>query len=1089
MRALGASAASALLVLGFFPAVTVPNVWSSTSQTFTYTGSPQLYVVPEGVTSIDVTVKGAQGLTLSGGGSGGEGATVTATVSVNPGEVLQINVGGQGRSNATAFNGGGRPGGGGASDIRRPTFSSTMSTFTSCAYNFNCSLSQRIVVAGGGGGGGNQPGSNGGRGGEDGEAGSVGNSVGGDATGGGGGTQASGGAAGSGTITAPGVGAASGAGSLGTGGGNGWATGAFGGGGAGGYWGGGQGGQSTDGTGGNIGAGGGGGGSSFAGGAGVTSGAFVTGGGTGNGSVTVSVATAIANASFGFTGAAQTYTVDAGVTELAVRLSGGAGTAEGDVVYGRLPVTPSQVLQVNIGGASQPVTLFQGTYSGGSGGWNGGGNATATTTEGATGGGGASDIRVGTFGLADRVIVAGGGGGCQSFWCPGNGWTIGKGGQEADGSGGLSARNTFEDAFGGGSLTSGGTWLSGVPRVAISTPPSSLGGLGQGGEGSAGGGGGYYGGSGGNAGGGGSSYATVTGPDSTNQGVGNVLGSAGAAFQHDRGGSSGDGIAVLTAMPNATSGAATSITGTGAAIAGTVRPRFLATKPAVYYSTSESTVDNGGGSVSYLEGPASAAILAGDSTLAVSGALTGLSGGTTYYYRVCARSVAGNGCGATESFTTDPRLTYHANGAPTGSVPSSVDAVAGSTVVVSGNSGSLVNTGFYFNGWNTQADGLGTTYMPGSSVILATNLTLYARWTADLTLTYDGNGSTAGTPPTACTYNAGTGACTVATNPFSRSGFTFSSWNTASSGTGTSYAPGASLAPSSDLVLYAQWTASGGSSGGGTGPNNSNPTPPSSLTPPSTLPSLAPVVIPTTISVTPGRAVVLTGDQPTSVAVQSVRGVERISGDSWSISVAPQRNGSRTSSLGQLRAGSSLTVTGNGYAPNTQVLVYVLGISTPIGTLTTNAAGAFEGAVSLPSALVGPAVLQTNGVSPQLAVRSVSLGVNVVGSPPKPFRILTTSVQFGIFSPILTAEAQRTLRKFSRSVRSGRPSIVSTGYTQGVGRPPGAWALSKERATVVNAFIRGQGVKGAFTAQGKGNRGLKDVDRTVVVVAKVRSGS
>ena len=71
-------------------------------QTFVFVGSPQMYVVPDGVTSINVTLNGAQGTPPTGGGTGGLGGRVTATISVTPGEVLQLMVGGQG-----SYNGGG----------------------------------------------------------------------------------------------------------------------------------------------------------------------------------------------------------------------------------------------------------------------------------------------------------------------------------------------------------------------------------------------------------------------------------------------------------------------------------------------------------------------------------------------------------------------------------------------------------------------------------------------------------------------------------------------------------------------------------------------------------------------------------------------------------------------------------------------------------------------------------------------------------------------------------------------------------------------------------------------------------------------
>ena len=75
-------------------------------------------------------------------------------------------------------------------------------------------------------------------------------------------------------------------------------------------------------------------------------------------------------------------------------------------------------------------------------------------------------------------------------------------------------------------------------------------------------------------------------------------------------------------------------------------------------------------------------------------------------------------------------VTYDANTATSGTAPVDTNNPygVGSTVTVLGQ-GDLLKTGFSFGGWNTQADGLGTTY--GATFTMpAANTTLYARWLA-----------------------------------------------------------------------------------------------------------------------------------------------------------------------------------------------------------------------------------------------------------------------------------------------------------------------------------------------------------------------
>ena len=223
------------------------QVTASTSTVTTTYGSPGSYTftVPAGVTGITVTAIGAAGGSSAPGlANGGEGASITASFAVSPGEQLSVSVGAPGSGGAGGTGGGGAggaaatggAGGGGASVVSVAPAGG----------------GAPLVVAGGGGGAGGSGGQLGG-GGNAGAAGSAG-SVG--IAGGGPGTSSTGGAGGAAGFGS-GQGGASGSSGLGGSGGTGGPVG--GGGGGGGYYGGGGGGGGGNGT---V-AGGGGGGSSF----------------------------------------------------------------------------------------------------------------------------------------------------------------------------------------------------------------------------------------------------------------------------------------------------------------------------------------------------------------------------------------------------------------------------------------------------------------------------------------------------------------------------------------------------------------------------------------------------------------------------------------------------------------------------------------------------------------------------------------------------------------------------------------------------------------------------------------------------------
>jgi uncharacterized protein (TIGR02145 family)/uncharacterized repeat protein (TIGR02543 family) len=75
-------------------------------------------------------------------------------------------------------------------------------------------------------------------------------------------------------------------------------------------------------------------------------------------------------------------------------------------------------------------------------------------------------------------------------------------------------------------------------------------------------------------------------------------------------------------------------------------------------------------------------------------------------------------------------VTYDGNGNTGGSVPSAQTKTQGVALTLSGNTGSLVKTGYTFARWNTAANGSGTDYAEGASYTADANVTLYAKWTS-----------------------------------------------------------------------------------------------------------------------------------------------------------------------------------------------------------------------------------------------------------------------------------------------------------------------------------------------------------------------
>jgi uncharacterized repeat protein (TIGR02543 family)/LPXTG-motif cell wall-anchored protein len=51
----------------------------------------------------------------------------------------------------------------------------------------------------------------------------------------------------------------------------------------------------------------------------------------------------------------------------------------------------------------------------------------------------------------------------------------------------------------------------------------------------------------------------------------------------------------------------------------------------------------------------------------------------------------------------------------------------------------LTKSGYTFAGWNSRADGTGTTYAAGSSILPVANTTLYAKWVSTSELANTGS--------------------------------------------------------------------------------------------------------------------------------------------------------------------------------------------------------------------------------------------------------------------------------------------------------------------------------------------------------------
>jgi hypothetical protein len=199
--------------------------------------------------------------------------------------------------------------------------------------------------------------------------------------------------------------------------------------------------------------------------------------------------------------------------------------------------------------------------------------------------------------------------------------------------------------------------------------------------------------------------------------------------------------------------------------------------------------------------------------------LTSPSGGTTYYFSVrSVDSLTTTGTGTTTSLSISPwsttQATYYAPITPTITTPT-VTGITQTQATINwtstnqsyayvdgtyvGNVTSYTRTGLSAS---TPYSGTVTVYST-DGVTASANYSFTTASLVSYTITYSGNGNTGGST----TSTTGNGSVTLRSNGFTRTNCTFAGWNTNAAGTGTNYSAGGSYNLTSDVTLYARWTA------------------------------------------------------------------------------------------------------------------------------------------------------------------------------------------------------------------------------------------------------------------------------------------
>ena len=145
-------------------------------------------------------------------------------------------------------------------------------------------------------------------------------------------------------------------------------------------------------------------------------------------------------------------------------------------------------------------------------------------------------------------------------------------------------------------------------------------------------------------------------------------------------------------------------------------------------------------------------------------------------------------------------ITYNANGGS--GAPAAQEHKHNANTTLSTTAPTRSN--YRFRGWSTNASATTATYQAGGTYSTNSDVTLYAVWQAEYTITYNANGGS-GAPASQIKYHGE--PLTLQTGTPTRSNYRFRGWSTSDSATTATYQPGGSFTTDANTTLYAVWQA------------------------------------------------------------------------------------------------------------------------------------------------------------------------------------------------------------------------------------------------------------------------------------------
>lgn len=171
-----------------------------------------------------------------------------------------------------------------------------------------------------------------------------------------------------------------------------------------------------------------------------------------------------------------------------------------------------------------------------------------------------------------------------------------------------------------------------------------------------------------------------------------------------------------------------------------------------------------------------------------------------------------------------------------------------------------------------------------------------------------------------------------------------------------------------------------------------------------------------------------------------------------------------------IEKGNTVTTSGTGFKPFSQVDIWVYSTPTWLGAVITDAYGNFTTTVPMPKALpAGDHTFQAKGMTPESTVRMADVPITLVNPTEsgKP-GMLKFEVYFGMNSPIVTKLESKRIAKMvklaqSKVAQGAKITVEISGWVQPNPNPGNIKYLSTNRAKNVATALKALGLKGSYT--------------------------